>query len=227
MKQVITFLCISFLVTSLAAQNPNDAIVVFSGGTMRTMNIQDKKSETEGSHYYNNDWYPGTVTLFSGEEIKDYPLKYDMKMNQVDIKVDELVKFISVGAVKEIKWKQSDGQVEILQNVSLYSDYKGIGFFSVLAQGTIMLFKKTELTLLEANYNAAMDVGSENKKYVKKDKYYILKDGKVNEIKKSKKKVTEILSDQSTKVEEFVDQNKLNVKDEQDLIRIFDYYNSL
>ncbi len=228
MKPIFILFFFAFLYSSIFAQNPNDAIIVFSGGALRSMNFQNKKTETEGSYYYSPDWNKGNIELFSGEIIQNYPLKYDMKMQQIDIKVEDEVKFVTVLAVKEISWVHpTSGDKEILKNVSNFKDYKGTGFFSILSEGKITLLKKTDLTLMEANYNAAMDVGSENNKYVKKEKYYISKDNSVQEMKKSKKIIRTIFSDQISKVEEYVDQYNLNVKEEYDLIKIFDFYNSL
>jgi len=227
MKPISILFFFAFLYSSIFAQNPNDAVVIYSGGAMRTMNIQNKKTETEGSFYYNNDWYTGDIELFSGEIIKNYPLKYDMKMQQIDIKVEGGVKFVNAHTVKVISWVHSTGAVEVLKNVSNFKEFNGTGFFSILSEGKVTLLKKTELTLLEANYNAAMDVGAENNKYVKKEKYYILKGNSVQEIKKSKKAISVILSDHISKVDEYVNQYNLNVKEEYDLIKIFDFYNSL
>jgi hypothetical protein len=228
MKHISIFVFISIFPIIGFAQNPNDALIVFSNGYIRTMNIQNKKTTTEGSYYYNDNWYIGKLELFSGEIINDYPLKLDLKFNQIDIKVNESVKIITAGAIKEIVWRNSLGSIEVLRNTSLYKDFKGSnGFFSVLVEGNITLMKKMELTLLEGNYNGAIDAGNENSKYVKKEKYYILKDYKINKIRKSRRIVSQLLSDQITKIEEFVDANNLNLKEEDDLIRVFDYYNSL
>jgi hypothetical protein len=227
MKKFLLSVFVTFNTVILFAQNPADAVYVFSGGVLRTMNVQNKKIETEGSCYYNDEWSRGDIELFSGEIIKDYPLKYDMKNKQIDILVNDEVKFVTLGAVKEIKWLLPNGNYEVMKNVSQYKDYSGSGFFSILIDGKVTFMEKTDLMLLESNYNAAMDVGSEKNKYIKKKKFYAQKDNQLIEIKKTKKSVTKLLSDQKTKIEEYVIQNKLSFKNEIDLIKVFNYYNNI
>ncbi len=226
MKSLIASVLVLISFSSFA-QNPNDAIIVVSGGGIRTMNIKSKPKETKGSYYYNDVWYTGTIKLFSGEEVQAYPLKYDMKMNQIDIKVNESVKIISIGAVKEIIWVNPTGQSEVLRNISMYKNIEGYGFFSVLSEGKLSLLKKTELNLLDANYNTAMDVGSQSDKYVKKEIYYIKSEDKISQIKKRKKTFLNKFEDKAEKVELFASENNLNFKDDVDLEKIFNYYNSL
>lgn len=226
MKKIITSVLILLSIYSYA-QTGNDKVVVIKGGSIQTMSIQSKPKETKGSYYYNSEWYTGTIKMFSGEMIQSYPLKYDMKMNQIDIKVNESVKFISIGAVKEITWLKPNGQSEILRNLSTYKNLEGYGFLSILAEGNLSLFKKTELSLLDANYNAALDVGTQSDKYVKKEKYYIKKGDKIVQIKKKKKKIIKIFNEKAEKVELYASENKLNFKDDPDLKKIFNYYNSL
>ena len=226
MKSLIASVLVLIGLSSFA-QNPNDAVIVVSGGGIRTMNIKSKPKETKGSYYYNDVWYTGTIKLFSGEEVQAYPLKYDMKMNQIDIKVNESVKIISIGAVKEIIWVNPTGQSEVLRNISMYKNIEGYGFLSVLAEGNITLLKKTDLDLLESNYNGIVDAGNESKKYIKKEKYYIKSGDKIILIKKKKKTILNKFKDKAEKVELFSSENDLNFKDDVDLEKIFNYYNSL
>ena len=226
MKNLIASILVLISLSSFA-QNPNDAVIVISGGSIRTMNIKSKPKETKGSYYYNDKWYTGTIKLFSGEEVQAYPLKYDMKMNQIDIKVNESVKVLSIGAVKEIIWVKPTGRSEVLRNISLYKNIEGYGFVSVLADGKLSLFKKTELSLLGSNYNTAMDVGSQSDKYVKKEKYFIKSGDKIILIKKKKKNILNKFKDKAEEVELYATENNLNFKDDIDLEKIFNYYNSL
>ncbi len=229
MKYRVTIILILFSI-SIFAQNgvPNDAIVVFTGnGSIRTSNFKSKPKSIEGSYYYNDQWNVGTIRLFSGERIENYPLKYDLKMNQIDIKVNNEIKTISIGLVKEIVWVDKKGIRDIFKNTSNFNTEVGIGFFLILYEGEISLLKHTKLILLESNYNQAMDVGSKSKKYLKKEKYYIYSDGKISNVKKTKKKILKVFKDKSESVKKYANENNLSFKNDSDLAKIFEYYNSL
>ena len=216
-----------FIITNSFSQVHNEKIVISNGnGGLRVQNIKNKKVSVSGSFYYSETWAVGIIKLFSGETIEGYPLKYDMKMNQIDIKVDNEIKAISIGAVKEVDWTKNNGQKETLANATLYN--KNVeGFYSILYKGKISLFKKTNLELLDSNYNPALDVGSEDKKYIKKEHYFIFENGNLIKIKKNKRKVLKIFYDKAEKVKQYAKENSLRFKDDYDLAKIFEYYNSL
>jgi len=226
MKSIISAVII-LLGLNCFAQDSNDQVTVIKGGSIQTMSIQSKPKETKGSCYYNDEWYIGTIKLFSGEEIQSYPLKYDMKMNQIDIKVNETVKIVSIGAVKEITWIKPNGKAEVLKNIGTFKGFEGYGFFSLISEGKITLLKKTNLLIMESNYNVTMDVGTKSDNYVKKDKYYVKTGDKISEVKLKKKIILKKFKENAEKVESYITENNLKLKDENDLKQIFDFYNNL
>ena len=227
MKYIVTVILIIFSISAFAQNPANDAIVVFTGnGSIRTMDFKSKPKSIKGSYYYNDEWNNGTIKLFSGETIENYPLKYDLKMNQVDIKVNSSIKVLAIGTIKEIVWINKKGFTEILRNTSQYKN-NNIGFFSVLTEGEISFFKKTDLKVLESTYNPAMDVGSQSKKYLKQETYYTLINKELTRVKKNKKKILAKFEDKAEMVKKYADENSLNFKNDYDLSKIFNYYNNL
>ena len=226
MKTITSLIILILMAFSSFSQNPNDALIVLSPGIANIKEIKPKPAKTKGSYYYNTNWSVGTVKFFSGDIIENYPLKYDMRMNQVDIKVDNQVKATSASAVKEIVWINEKGFTEILRNALLFSKDQ-TGFFSILVDGKRPLLKKTTLRLQEANYNPALDVGSRAKKYVKNESYFTILNGELKKINKSKRKILKCFDNKTGIIKEYVSKNKLNYKNDYDLVKIFEYYNSL
>ena len=222
------FILLAFFSTAAFSQNSNDAIVVFSGGVMRTMNIKSKPKETKGSVYYSDSWRTGNIYLFSGEIIKNYPLKYDLKKQEIEIQVDDDIKVIAVGAVKKVEWFNFNiNSNEIFINCSSYDGAGKVGMYKVISDNKIVFLKKTGLKILESNYNQALDVGSQSNRYIKDDKYYISKNGKVKLIRKRKKQILKLFGDDAEKIQIFANENRLNFKKESDLSKIFNFYNSI
>ena len=215
---------------NLFAQNPNDAIAVFSGGggTMRMMEIKAKPEKTKGSIYYNKLWRTGNIYLFSGEEIKNYPLKYDLKSLRYEINVDNSIKIISIGAIKKVEWFIPEtGGKEIFVNTSSYDDIDGYGMIKVLTEGKITLLKKTELKLIEGNYNTALNVGNRASKYVKNEKYFALFNDEVKKVITRKRRVLRLFGDKYDDVKKWAKEQGLSYNKDRDLSKIFNYYNSI
>lgn len=226
MKKLLLILFVFFKVW-VFAQKPYEPTVSYMGnGGLRIHNIQNKKSIVKGEYYYNKYWYLGTIELFSGVLIKDYPLKYDMKMNQIDIKVDGEVKALSVWKVKEIRWVNTLGVSEIFRNSIIY-DKDSQGLFLIIYDGKVPLLKKTFLKLQEANYNPALDVGDKTDQYTKVSTYYTTSNSKLKKIKNNKKHVLKLFKDKKEQIKKYASDNNLSYKKDYDLAKIFEYYNSL
>ncbi|MCD6556589.1 MAG: hypothetical protein J7K64_05280, partial [Bacteroidales bacterium] len=93
--------------------------------------------------------------------------------------------------------------------------------------GKISLLKKTNLKLLSSNYNQALVAGENYDKFVKENKYYIYINNKIYSVKRNKRKILKFFNDKTERVEKFASENNLSFKNDSDLTKIFNYYNSL
>jgi len=229
MKKISVIIISLIFFTNVFAQNPNDAIVMFSSGTVRIKDFKPvKKSDIiKGSYYYNDNWYKGSLLLIDNKILKGYPLKYDLRHNSILIKTDDGLRETSIGTVKEIQWENNKNTIEVLKNCFLFNNSKDIGFYQFLNNGKISLLKKTNLKLLNSNYNQVMVSGEDYYKFVKEDKYYIYTNDKIYSVKKNKRKILKFFKDKAVKVKEFASENNLSFKNDYDLTKIFNYYNNL
>lgn len=74
-----------------------------------------------------------------------------------------------------------------------------------------------------ANFNPALNIGSKDHKYVKHVEYFYLKSGNLEKLPKKK---LEVIFDENKEVMSVFIKSK-NLKKENDLIKIFNYYNSV
>lgn len=98
-----------------------------------------------------------------------------------------------------------------------------VGFAEVLFQGnSIGLLKKYEIKYIEPNYVEHFDVGSLDTELVQKEKYYLLRDKKLEEFHKRKS-----FGEKRKKVKAYVKKNRLDLHKERDLVYAIEYFNSL
>ncbi|MBC7914590.1 MAG: hypothetical protein H7Y07_10780, partial [Pyrinomonadaceae bacterium] len=97
-------------------------------------------------------------------------------------------------------------------------------FYEVLTEGGSVLLKRTRKKITEVKpYNSSTTV----KTFFDVQSYYLSRKGETIPLKKDKKAILSLLSDKKEQLEKFIDQAKLNVKDEAQLISLISYYNSL
>jgi hypothetical protein len=110
------------------------------------------------------------------------------------------------------------------------SDYLGSSYFEVLNEGSCKLLARHEIKIKEYGGPVTHSwAGDGSDSFVKIRQLYIQKgDGmEVVQLRKKKKQLKEIFADRYYEVEQFIRKEKLSVKDEQELIRVFNYYNKL
>jgi hypothetical protein len=117
-----------------------------------------------------------------------------------------------------------NGSILLFKQVFLSSEKKRI-FMQVLYQGKSVLFKRYRKEFLKADVGQPYGSNRQMDEYNDYYEYYVSVYGKEPVILKPRKSAAaEIFSDKSEIMEEFFKKEKINLKDEKDLIRLIEYY---
>ncbi len=199
---------------------------VSGGGITNIRTIPHKKGETKGDVYMADTWSQGNVLLEDETVILDYPLKYNLKSKEIEIKIENEIKVAHYNTVNSFSWMSLNG-VQNFEKASVY-DKEIKGFLEVLADGEkIKLFSNAYLEILEANYNVTMNAGTNHDEYVKKEKLFVYKNETLTQIKKTKKSVLSVMKDKEAEVKIFAKSNGLKYRKSDDIVKMVNYYNSL
>lgn len=184
-----------------------------------------------GDTYLSTEWKKSVILLYEkGRLIEGFPVRYDIKSDELDVKGRSEVKVLEGRKVKSFMWIDST-RTEPYYFINA-RDFKEegvplVGFFEVLVDGNSPLFKKTDISVKKADYNVTLSMGSRDDKILKSSSYYLADGSSVSEIPGSKKKFLQLLKGKADEVESYMDTNNLSVKKEEELIAIFKYYNSI
>lgn len=187
--------------------------------------FDNRTSDVKGSPYLFDKWMEGNVTSQGGKEIDSLKINYDILNHLVEIKVDKVVKAANEADISSFSVTDEYGQEKKFISLSEYHlpDKKFVGFAEVLFEGNnISLIKKYEIVYVEPNYVEHFDVGSIDAELVKKDKYFLLRDNKLEEFHKRKS-----FGDKRKQVKTFVRKNQLDLRKERDLVFTVEFLNSL
>lgn len=229
--RLLIFSAALLITFSLSAQNPNDALITFSGGAINMSSFDSRTAKTKGSVYLRERWNNGNILVESGSSenktIEGYPLRLDLKNRQYEIRTKDGVRVLPINSVKEVSWLNSKGEYEHFKNAALFGADDFFGMFEIVSSGEVTLLRGVELTVQEGHYNPALDVGSIDNEYIPKERWFIVKDEQLKEIKTRKRKILKLFGDKADKVKDWAKSKKYRYKDENDLRAIFNYYNSL
>lgn len=185
-------------------------------------------TNVEGSAFLNDQWAKGMVKMADGRTFKDVLLKYDQVKDELYFKDKKGDTLIFVDPVREFKVEYASG--DDAHEKLFRNGYKNIpnstenSFFEVVSDGTAQLLKRTTKSIAESKeYNSTTVV----KRFDENVKYYIIVSEKVIPIKRDKKSILAALTNKQPQLENFMRTNNINLKNDEDLVKLMAYYSSL
>ncbi len=186
-------------------------------------------SKVVGSPYMDEEWRPATITLYEiDEQLLAYPIRYNIYSNVIEIKVNSEVKGLEGNRVKEFSFIEVNGLTKTYRNqAALISDDRNTGFYEVIADGHAKLLKRTEIVIKKPDYSVQFNTGSRDTQVIKKESLWYCINGTLDEVQSNNKKIAKLFGAKGDLVLEYIKANNKNVRNENDLKNIFNYYNQL
>ena len=205
-------------------------LLLLSTGILKAQFLQDiqgrvitEKSYTDviGSPFFNNAFVNGNVVLNNGVKFQSVPLKYNSYNDELFFKNPKDESLLSF--VVPVKSFELLGQI-YLNGFPAIDNFTENSFYELIANSSVKLLMKNYKTILENKpYNSA----SIEKKFEDNKIYYVFKAGKMKRFKPSKKDFMEIFPDKSSEIDVFLKKEKVDFKNNADLVKVFEYYSSL
>lgn len=184
------------------------------------MNFGDIK----GTPYLNDEFIEGDVVSTSNTKYVGIPLRYNCYSDQMEFKGEDGKPIAVENSI--VKSVIIDGKEFIY---SAYSNGNKIhrSYFEIIKAGDISLLKKYETRFNEAQPAKAYQdpVPAMFKETIPQ---YYFKQGKSEALKITKaKEFLKMLPEHQDKMHKYLKENKLKMNNEDDLIKLFDHYNTL
>lgn len=182
--------------------------------------------DVQGSPYLQDEWTKGSIEFTNGKAYKEVELKYDQVRDVLLFKNEKGEPFEFSQLVKSFSLTDRKDNRQLLFRNG-YSPVKGTtaaSYFEILADGPVqLLLRKSKKIREDKPYGSATTVRAVEE-YVN---YYISKNGTPVNIKKNEKAVLEAIGGDSAALEAYIRSNKLNLKNDEDLVKLIVYYNGL
>ncbi|QHT65985.1 hypothetical protein GXP67_04525 [Rhodocytophaga rosea] len=188
--------------------------------------VKAKPEATQGTYYIDTEWHTGNIYLKSGDTLRNYPLKYDIDKNLIEINTPQNVKVLHGDKAVAFEWNTGTSTATFINGEYYKVDgTRLVGFFQVLVVGNFQLLSKTMLEVKKADYNVALDVGSRADKILKKERLFIARDKQLYEI-KGKDDLTPF-GDKAAAVKSYAKENKLKPNKREDAMKLVLYSNTI
>lgn len=220
MKKLLLPLCCMF--SYLAAFSQNISILQ-DPVSSRIFNIE-KYAEIRGTPFFTDKWVKGSVLTTRGV-YENLELKFDIYDNTIFFnKNDEA--FEMQDDIVSFTLMHKPGQpasYSHFQKGIVGPGLQGNQYVQVLEKGNISLYR---LYLKHVSEMSEVNAGIV-KTFTNGAKYYTGKNNAATLLKTDRESVLVLLADKAEQVSSFISTNKISFKKEEDLIKIFKYYNSL
>jgi hypothetical protein len=190
---------------------------------INSVSIKDKKYiNIEGSPYLSDVWVTGTVKFVDGKNLNDVDLKFDQVRGTLIFKGKKNEEFEFTEPIKEFMIPPYG----TFRNG--FPPVKGSNektFYQVLNDGKTKFLKLVTKSILETK---PFYSGTITRTIDQNVKYYIFKsDGNLIMVKNDARSILAQLKDKEVQLNTFIKEKNVNIKDDHDLNKLFQYYNSL
>jgi hypothetical protein len=220
MKKIFATL---LFIASVYITEAQESMPIHDPLTYRAINTE-KYSGVKGSPFVFETEMKGVVTTDKGSyQVEN--MKYNCYDNIVQYTKNEEVFEITDPILHfEFFSKPSDAT----PSIKFEKGFSGNGikpdqFARVFTQGKIKFIRLDAKSLTDMN---EINVGVV-KTFADVTKWYLVKDGSVSLVKLNKSEITALLSDQADAVQQYINAQSLNLKKEEDCVKLINYYNTL
>lgn len=180
-------------------------------------------------------WHDGEVNLFSGESLRG-KLRYDLDNDNIQLQYSGTLKSFSAYQVESFEFFDEIMKTPRIFYALPYSkreNYESPVFFELYTEGYLSLLNREVIT-----YRTVYPAGFWGWGYrpmmgsnipILEDSYYVLKmkEEKVIKIMDTRKEILELMQDKAQEIEGFIQANRIRMDRRSDLVRLFEFYNSL
>lgn len=191
--------------------------------------FENKYADINGSAYLFPDFKFATIELADGRKYANVKARLNLVENEVNfIASNGEEGYIGKGMVRAITFNDTTKQ-----GIKIYSFQTGfpktdnqsvIHFYQLLATGKIGLVKSISKNIEERLNELS---GEKSKEFAVRENIYLQLGGELKRVKKEASFFLGIMADQKELVNQYLNSKKVNFKNEDQIIELINYYNSL
>jgi hypothetical protein len=231
----ILFTCFSFLLATFSFAQRNSISTTSKWGQQiflsdvngqAFVNIYDG---INGSVYDQTAYQLAKITLKDGRVYNDVKARINLLEHEVNfIASNGQEGFLGKGMASEITYQDNSGsnlEAKVFQcGFPPIDNQNRISFYQILLNGKTSLLKSVYKSIQERNNDMS---GERYKEFATYENMYLLKEGTMVRIKKDKSNLVALLQDKKEAIAKYMDDQKLNLKNEAHLKALVQYYNTL
>ncbi len=191
--------------------------------------FKNKYPDIEGFAFFTEDWNYSLIKLTNEKAFDMIETKLNVYTNELYFKTDKNAAMVFVaGYVKELDIYDSIETKNIIYRFKTgfpkIDNQNENSFYEVITEGNVTLLKFIKKIISVKKNDISGEVDKQFETY---EDYYVFSNNEMKRLKKDKDFISRLLSERKDEVESFLKKNPLNSKNVNDIIKLFQFYNSL
>ncbi|HPF51856.1 MAG TPA: hypothetical protein PK335_09800 [Draconibacterium sp.] len=183
------------------------------------------EKDIQGSPYLNDEFIKGSIYTLSKTQYADIPLRYNIYNDEIEFETED--KKVAALDAPEVVEKVTFGNYTMEYIPFEVAKKVKKGFFEILLKGKASLYARPDVEFHQAKAPQPYK-DAEPAKFIRKADNYYLRFGMEPAVScGNKKELVESFPEHKNEMEAFIKKNKINVKKEDELKKLVEYYNSL
>ncbi len=213
----------SNFLTGADINNSSASITSYNSGTYLKIGGSKTISKVKGTPYLFDDWNNiSVVTTLDDQKFKIVNLNYDTKSDLFVAKISQDSVFMfKPNYLKEVTINNRRFKKYLNQETALFN------YYEVIAANDDTEILKRNQKVLRIGITNRLTMEKESDYFILKEDYYLNKNGNLTELSIKKKNILKLFGNKSQTVKKYISDNKLSIKEDIDLRKIFNYYESL
>jgi len=173
--------------------------------------------------YLETEWKKGKIVFIDKTTSDQFEYLYNVPEDKIVLRDKKKTKILQLIDPKSLDSLVIDSKIYIY---TMYGKQNDFGFFEKLSNGKLTLLKR-----YEASYRKEVPsdgiIEGKPAYYAINTHYYVQEEGKPAQLLRvNRKNILNLLSDEKSEVKSFIKQNKIKIRKEEHLVKIFIFYNS-
>lgn len=192
------------------------------------ISIEDLRN-INGSPYDQNYFQPGNIYSNNELTVSNVPMRYNIFADEIEINTSKDPNHQNVNVLS----KSPDIFAKIGPDIYVYvenlADKDQSGYFNVLFEGEHFdLYKKSKVTYVEKRFAETTYQRDQPARFDRTDSYFLVSSsGTFYELPGNRRRFSAVFTDHSNEIESHIRSNRLDIRNENDLIKIVTFFNEL
>lgn len=187
--------------------------------------IPQEKPKLEGSAYLYDEWKPADLVLKNNKVLNGVNFNYDMLNEIFELNRDKFAKNLHPAHFKSIRvYEDFNPSKFTLYEVLNNEKFNGPAILEILYRDQkLTLAKRPYVKIKNSTYVPTHHTGNINMQILRKNEYYLIEDDSLTSFKNNKSSLLEISGIESKQLKNYIKEKRLDLKDDDDLVKVIQY----